>query len=118
MVVAAGLCADQFHVDRVRFEMLKRGFHFKQKRVRHLSREAVADENALDYQRLFGGEPRLRIGGDEPAALTQEVGVVVQGEAGGCGVFELPAEAGNAIAAVVDDLEWAKFRDLLCQITA
>ena len=60
-------------------EMVHSTLHFEEKLLRHFSCEAVADEDALDDQILaVGGH---RICGNEPAALPQSVGEIVEGEA-------------------------------------
>ena len=60
-------------------ELVEDALHFEEKRVGHGSREAVADEDALDDEIFAIG--RHGIGRNEPAALAQPIGEVVQGEA-------------------------------------
>jgi hypothetical protein len=60
-------------------KVLQDTLHFEEELVCHLSRETVADENALDDEILavrWHG-----IGRNEPAAITQSSGEVVEGEA-------------------------------------
>ena len=96
--------------------MVQRGLHFDEKLVGHFSREAVADEDALDDEIFAIG--RHGVGRNQPAALAQSIGEVVEREARGCGVFQFPAQAGDPAVAVVNDLEGPELGDLFGEIAA
>ena len=70
-------------------QVVKRALHFEQKLVGHFSREAVADQNALD-DKIFAIR-RHGVGRNQPAALAQSIGEVVEGKTRRCGVFQFPA---------------------------
>ena len=97
-------------------EVVQDALHFEQKLVGHLSREAVADEDALDDEIFAVG--RHGVGRNQPAALAQSIGEVVEREARGCGVFQFPAEAGDSAVAVVNNLEGPELGDLFGEIAA
>jgi len=75
--------------------VIERASHLFEEGVGHLAGEAVADEDAL-YDEVFA-VGRHGVSGNEPAAFAEAIGEVVEGEVGGCGVFEFPAEAGCAV---------------------
>jgi hypothetical protein len=60
-------------------KVIQNASHFDKELVGHFPRETVANQNALDDEVFAVG--RHGIGGDEPAALTQSIGEVVEGEA-------------------------------------
>ena len=96
--------------------MVQGALHLKQELVGHGSRKAVADEDALDDEifavRWHG------IGRNQPAAPPQPVGVVIEGEARGNGVFQFPTQAGNSSVAVVNNLEGSEAAYLFGEIAA
>ena len=60
-------------------EVVERALHFEQKFVGHCRREAVADQDALDDEIFAVG--RHGVGRNQPAALAQSIGVVIEREA-------------------------------------
>ena len=89
MVVRVGARTDELQGGR-RFhwmlrEVVERVAHFHEKLVGHFSREAVADENALNHQIFAIGWHG--VGRNQPAALAQSIGKVVEREGRGCRVF-------------------------------
>src|ERR1700674_3746856 len=86
-----------------RLQVVERLLQLEEEFVGHGLCEAMTDEDALDYEVFSIG--RHGIGGDEPTAIAQSIGHVVEREGGGCGILELPAEARDASVAVVDDFK-------------
>src|ERR1700722_16094085 len=97
-------------------QVVERALHFEQKLVRHRRREPMADKNALNDEILAIGWHG--VGRYQPAALAQSIGKVVERKTRGCGVFQFPAEAGDAITAVINNFEVSELGDLFGEITA
>jgi len=69
---------------RIPGEVVEGAPHFGKEFVGHVPREAVADQDALD-DKLFAVRGH-RVGGNEPAALSQSICEIVESERRGCGV--------------------------------
>src|SRR3984885_1127716 len=97
-------------------EVVERVAHFNEKLVGHFSREAMPHKDALNDEIFAIGWHG--VGRNKPAPLAQPVGKVIEGEARGHWIFQLPAHAGNATVAVIDNPEDVELSDLPGQIAA
>src|SRR5271170_2507813 len=120
MVVRTRLRAGKREARRLLWRMLgqvvKRALHFEQKLIGHFSREAMANKNALDDKIFAIGRHGVRR--DQPPALAQSIGEVVERKTRRCGVFQFPTEAGDPTVAVINNLEVFELRDFLGEIAS
>jgi hypothetical protein len=114
MVVRTGLRARQREFCRMLGEMIKRCSHFDQQFVRHGLGEPVPDEDALNHQ-IFAIR-RHGVGRNQPSALAQAIGKIVERKAGGHRVFELPTEPRYTALAIVNNFEDVELSDLVGQV--
>ena len=96
--------------------MVEGGSYFNQQFIRHGLGEPVADKDALNHQVFAIG--RHGVGRNQPAALAQAIGKVVECKAGRRRVFELPAEPGNSALAIVNNFKGTELSDPCGQVAA
>lgn len=110
-----GFRSSHSRFERTFLEFFEGVSHLTEQFIRHCSREAMPDQNPLNYE-IFSIR-RHGVGRNQPAALAHSIGEIVKGKVRQGRILQFPAEPRDSAMAIVDNLEWTEGVYFVSQIS-